>query len=254
MKLTDGALEVGSILLPNGIILEPSGQDVRLRRGATTLVTITPAGVITSGSQGSAYTQTYSTADKTHADLTAADLTDNTTGTVGVTLAAGAGHSYLTFPHTFIGGTDAVEPVTALTLGYKFKIISWAFVTEALLVGAAGSRVANLEIGTTDVGTVVSTCTIPIANAVVGVVTAGTTVTGANTGSAAATFSIEIATGGTAFTAGSGTFQILVQNMDTADALASLAAQTDALLVDLTDSKRLANSIIDDLQALGLVL
>lgn len=74
MQKIDGALEVASILLPNGILIEASGQDVRLRQGATILVTITPAGVITPGAQGSAYTQTYSTADKTHANLTATGI------------------------------------------------------------------------------------------------------------------------------------------------------------------------------------
>lgn len=254
MDIIQGALGVGGLLLPNGIIIEPSGSNIVFRRGATIILTMTPAGILTPGTQGSAYTQTYSTANKTHADLTAADLTDSTTGSASTTLAAGVGLHRLSFAHTFIGGTDAVEPVTNLTLGYKFKILSWAFITDVLLAGAGGSRVANMEIGSTDVGTVVSTCTIPIANAAVGTVTAGTAVSGANTGSSSATFSIEIAASGTEFTAGKGQFSILVQNMDTADALASLAAQTDALLVDLTDVKQLANSIIDDLQTLTLVL
>jgi len=38
--------------------------------------------------QRSAYTQTYSTADKTHANLTSATLTDNTSGTANTTLQA----------------------------------------------------------------------------------------------------------------------------------------------------------------------
>ena len=73
MDKIDGALEVGGILLPNGILLEVFGQNVRLRQGATVLLTVTPAGVITPGAQGSAYTQTYSTASKTTANLTAAN-------------------------------------------------------------------------------------------------------------------------------------------------------------------------------------
>lgn len=187
---------------------------------------------------GSAYTQSYSTADRTHD----AALTDSTTGSAGAALAAGAGYSLLAIPHTFIGGTSAVESVTTLTLGFKFKIISWAAVTTVALVGSGGSRVANMEIGATDVGTVASTITVPIANTAVGTVTAGTAVEGANTGAANATFSIEIASGGTAFTAGSVMFLVLIQNMDTADAIASLAA-------NLLDLKQLMNSVIDDLQS-----
>lgn len=158
-----------------------------------------------------------------------AALTDNSTGSAGNTIAAGVGISYLKFPHTFIGGTAAVEPVTAFTVGYKFKILSWVFVTEVLLVGAAGSRVANMEINSTDVGIVPSTVTIPIANAAVGTVTAGLAVSGANTGTNTDTFSIEIQNGGTQFTAGSGTFIVTVQNMDTADAIASLASKINTL-------------------------
>lgn len=149
-------------------------------------------------------------------------------------VATGAGIQTIEFPHTFIGGTAAVEPVTNYTPGYKFRIVSWAFVTEVLLVGAIGSRVANMEINTTDVGTVPSTITIPIANAAVGTVTAGTAVAGANTGSATDTISIEIAAGGTQFTAGSGTFLITIQNMDTADALASISDHVNDIIASLT--------------------
>lgn len=161
-------------------------------------------------------------------------ITDNSTGSATNTIAAGAGVSQLEIPHTFIGGTAAVEPVTTLVLGYKFKILSWSFVTHVLLVGAAGSRVANMEINAVDVGTVPSTVTIPIANAAVGAVTSGTAVAGANTGSASDSFSIEIASGGTAFTAGSGTFIIVIQNMDTADSIATLSAHVNSLIASLT--------------------
>lgn len=161
-------------------------------------------------------------------------ITDNSTGTASNTIAATAGVQQLFFPHTFIGGTSAVEPVTTYVMPYKFKILSWVFVTEVLLVGAAGSRVANMEIDATDVGTVPSTVTIPIANAAVGTVTAGTAVAGANTGNAGQSFSIEIAAGGTQFTAGSGTFVVTVQNMDTADAVASLADHVNDLITALT--------------------
>jgi len=161
-------------------------------------------------------------------------ITDASGATASNGIALGIGITQLFFPHTFIGGTAAVEPVTNLVLGYAFKILSWTFVTEVLLAGAAGSRVANMEIGTTDVGTVVSTCTIPIANAAVGTLTAGTAVSGAQTGTAASTFSIEIANGGTLFSAGSGTFVVTIQNLDTADAIASLSDHVNDLIVALT--------------------
>ncbi len=161
-------------------------------------------------------------------------LTDNTTGTASNTLAAGVGVQHWFFTHTFISGTAAVEPVTTWVPGFAFKILGWHTVTSALLVGAAGSRVANMEIGGTDVGTVPSTVTIPIANAALGTVTAGTAVAGANTGSASDSFSIEIAAGGTEFTAGIVTFVVQVQNMDEANAAASLADHVNDLITSLT--------------------
>lgn len=182
---------------------------------------------------------------------TSAALTDSSTGAASTTLAAGVGYEILTFSHTFIGGTSAVEPVTTLTLGFKFKIISWTAVVDVLLVGAGGSRTCNMEIGTTDVGTSPSTLVIAEANATVGTVIAGAAVAGANTGSAAATFSIEIASGGTAFSAGKVTFQILVQNMDTADAIASLAAQVNAHTVEVAADIAKDNLIRTNMRAKG---
>ncbi len=160
--------------------------------------------------------------------LTTAGAIDN------ANVAAGVGRSQLFFPHTWIGGTAAVEPVTTLVIPYKFKLISWYFVTEVALVGGGGSRVANMEIGTTDVGTVPSTCTILIAATATGTVTAGTAIAGAQTGNAGDNISIEIAAGGTAFTAGSGTFVIDIANMDTCDSIASLSDHVNDLIVSLT--------------------
>ncbi len=156
-----------------------------------------------------------------------ANLTNSTTGTPGATLTAGVGVQQLSIPHTFIGGTAAVEPVTTMVIPYKFKILSFNFVTEVALVGAAGSRVANMEIGTTDLTGGV--CTILIAATAVGTVTPATAVTALNTGSAGDSISIEIASGGTQFTAGSGTFVINIQNMDLADAVASLNASITSI-------------------------
>lgn len=150
-------------------------------------------------------------------------LTDSSTGSDAVSaIAAGFGVQEWRFSHTFIGGTSAVEPVTAWTPGYKFKILSWSAVVDVLLVGAGGSRVFNMEIGTTDVGSTPSTLTLAEANATLGTVVAGTAVSGANTGTSTDTFSIELANGGTAFSAGKISIIVKVQNMDTADAMATL--------------------------------
>lgn len=162
-------------------------------------------------------------------------MTDNSTGTASDTIAAGVGVYDLTIPHTFEAGAGAGEVVTAITIGHAFKILAWTFITDVPGVGAGASRVFNMEIGTTDVGTVVSTVTATEAStSAKGELTAGTAVSGANTGTAADTFSIEVAAGGTAFTAGSGSFIVRLQNMDSANAVASLADHVNDLITALT--------------------
>lgn len=204
--------------------------------------------------QCAAYTQTHDTANRTVAAATQEALTDSTTGTASNTLAAGAGVMTLTIPHTIEAGTSAGEVITAYTLGYKFKVLAWSFTTDVPGVGSSASRVFNMEIGTTDVGSTPSTLTLTEAStSAKGEQTAGTTVTGANTGSSSDTFSIEVAAGGTAFTAGSGVFTVKVQNMDTADAFASLVDEHTKGVADDLDNRSTLTAIIDDLQEKGLV-
>ena len=152
-------------------------------------------------------------------------VVDSSTGTAGNAIAAGVGVYTLTVPWTWATSTSAIDVMTAIVPGHAFKVLAWDWTDGGtVLVGASGSRVANLEIGTTDVGTVASTCTVVQAGTANGRRIAGTTVTGANTGSATDTLSVEIASGGTTITAGDGAFHIKIQNMDTANALASLVA------------------------------
>lgn len=159
-----------------------------------------------------------------------AATTDNSTGSAGDTVAAGAGVTTLTFPFTFTTSTSAIDVVTNYVPGYKFKVLGWSWIDGGtLLVGASGSRVANMEIGSTDVGTVPSTCTVVQASTATGRKIDGTAVSGANTGTSSDTLSIEIASGGTDITAGNGSFVIRIQNMDTADAIASFAAKLNTM-------------------------
>lgn len=157
----------------------------------------------------------------------AAVITDSTTGDSAATAAAaGFGVYTLVLPVTLpVGGTTAVDQVTAFTIGHKFKILSWAYLEAVATTGTNSTRPYNMEIGTTDVGTVPSVLTITTAGAAVGRIIAGAAVAGANTGSAAATFSIEVAASGTTHDAGSGAFLVTIQNMDTADAYAAALAK-----------------------------
>lgn len=160
----------------------------------------------------------------------AAVLTDSTTGSDAVSAAAaGFGVSDLIIPATpnlSTLSTGGVDLATGIVLGYKFKILSWEFITTVAGTGSGASLVFNLEIGTVDVGTVASTCTVTLSGTdTIGKRTAATAVAGANTGTATDALSVEVAGSGTAFTDGSGYFVVKVQNMDTADAFATLLAK-----------------------------
>lgn len=149
----------------------------------------------------------------------AAVLTDSTTGSDAVSAAAaGFGVSDLIIPATpnlSTLSTGGVDLATGIVPGYKFKILSWEFITTVVGEGAGASLVFNLEIGTVDVGTVASTCTVTLSGTdTIGKRTAATAVAGANTGTATDALSVEVAGSGTAFTDGSGYFVVKVQNMD----------------------------------------
>jgi len=160
-----------------------------------------------------------------------ADLTNNTTGTPAATLNAGTGVATLTIPLTSLVtglGVLAIDLLTNYVPGYAFKLLAFDFITTVAGTGAGASQVFNLEIGTTNVTGGVLTVTLA-STATIGVQTNGTAITAANTGTATDTLSIEMAAGGTVFTAGAGYFVIKVQNMDTANAVASLNASITAI-------------------------
>jgi len=159
-------------------------------------------------------------------------LTDNSGGTASNTIAAGVAIQKFFFSHTFIGGTAAAEPVTNWTPGYAFEIVQFECVTSVLLAGAGGSRVFNIEIGATNLTGGVLTAVI--ANAAVGTLTAATAITGNNVGTASDNISIELAAGGTEFTAGSITLILTVRNLDLENAIASLSDHVNDLITSLT--------------------
>lgn len=177
-----------------------------------------------------------------------ADITDSSAGTgaAGGTIAAGVGLYPLTIPvpaNLSTLGTGGVDVATGIVIPHKFAIDSWEFITTVAGTGSGASLVFNLEIGTTDVGTTPSTCTVTLAGtSAIGERTAGTAVSGANTGAADATLSLEVAGSGTAFTAGSGYFVVWIKNMDIADAFAVLAAENAAVLSSLEAAGYMATS------------
>jgi hypothetical protein len=159
-------------------------------------------------------------------------LTDNSTGTGTDTIAAGVGVTTVTIPLTSLAtglSTSAIDLLTAYTPGYAFKILAFGFVTTVAGTGAGASQVFNLEIGTTNVTGGALTVTLASTDTI-GEVTSATAVTAANVGTASDTISIEMAAGGTVFTAGAGYFTIRIQNMDTANAVASLSDKINEVI------------------------
>lgn len=164
-------------------------------------------------------------------------ITDSTGGTPAATLAATTGIQTVIIPVSSLAtglSTSAMDLLTNYTPGYAFELLKFDFVTTIAGTGAGASQTFNLEIGTTNVtGGVVNTTLA--STATVGSITAGTTITAANTGTASDTISIEMAAGGTVFSAGSGYFVLKLRNLDTVNAISSVAAQSAALRTALVD-------------------
>lgn len=160
------------------------------------------------------------------ADASQVAITDNSTGTVGDTIAAGAGVYTLNFPMALKEITDG-DFLTDYTIGHKFKLLSFGYVADVESSTSSKASTITLEIGAT--GTTGGSLALTTAlTDTTGKVTAATAITALNTGSSSATISI-IGASTTAFAEGSGSLQILVQNMDTADAIASLADKWNEL-------------------------
>lgn len=161
-------------------------------------------------------------------------FTDNSGGTPSDTIAATVGISTITIPITTLDlGTSAIDLITAYTPGYAFEILSIDWVTTVVGSGTSASQSFNLEIGSTDLTGGVVNVTLA-STATVGSITNGTAITGGNIGTATDTISLEMAGGGTAFSDGSGFFVIKIRNLDTVNAIASLAQHVNDLITSVT--------------------
>lgn len=154
-------------------------------------------------------------------------ITDSSGGTAAAAIAANVGVSQISFPLNLaagpMAGTSAADVVTGFVPGFRFKLLALDFVTGVAGTGSGASQTLNLEIGTTNV--TAGTLNVTLASTSdVGELTEGAAITGANTGTASDAFSVELAASGTAFTGGSGNLIVTIQNLDTADAFATIVA------------------------------
>lgn len=112
--------------------------------------------------------------------------------------------------------TSAIDLLTDLVLGYKFRIEAFSFVTTVVGAGAdddQSSQVFNLAIGSTALTGGELTVDLS-ATDTVGKVAEGTAITGENVGSETDAISIEMAEGGVAFASGAGYFSLRVKNLE----------------------------------------
>lgn len=156
-------------------------------------------------------------------------FTDNTGGSASSTLAAGVGIHYWSF-YAKLSDVTAAASVGAFTPGYAFKIlsISWLGLQAGTGAGATITFTPTISGVAITGGVLVPT----LANATAGSVVAASTITGANTGTSASTFALT-ASAITAFTNGTGTIIVKVQNTDEANAFASLADKVNDVIAAL---------------------
>lgn len=156
-------------------------------------------------------------------------LTNNTGGTVSNTLAVGVGIQTLSF-HFSAAAFANGDLLTNYVPGYAFKILKFDARCVAPVTTAAKAATLNLEIVSTDVtGGVISLSGLYA----MGAAQAGSAVTANNIGAATDSFSIE-ASAVTTFIEGEFELIIELANMDTVNALASLAAKTNEIITALT--------------------
>jgi hypothetical protein len=156
-----------------------------------------------------------------------AALTDSTTGTAGTTLAAGTGVQTVAIPVILNKITGAADVLTAYTPGYRFKILSVSFAVSSPVTTAAKAATLTFKIGSTV--TTGGAMALTSANCTpLGALVAGSSITAANVGLSTDTITLA-ATAVTAFAEGEGYVLVRLQNMDTADAAASLANLLGAL-------------------------
>lgn len=152
---------------------------------------------------------------------TQAAVTDSSTGTAGTTVAAGTGVYNLVFQFDLADIADG-DLVTDWIVGHKFKVLENYFFASEPVTTAAKATTLSIDIG----ATIITNSSIALTSAnctPAGAKVDNAGVLAANTGSATDTLTIKAATT-TAFVEGKGFLVVRIQNMDTADAVASIVS------------------------------
>ena len=152
-------------------------------------------------------------------------FTDNTTGSSSDTLAAGVGVQSLAF---FVNLAQiTATTIMSFTPGFAFKVLAIQFSSEIAVTTAA--KAATITPYINGVSTTGGALALTSANCTPkGTTVTGSTITAGNTGTSAQTLAL-VASTVTAFSEGSGWIILRVQNMDSANATASLAAKINTI-------------------------
>jgi len=162
-------------------------------------------------------------------DAAISAFTDNTGGTASSTLAAGVGMETLA---VFVN----LAQITATTIfnitpGYAFKVLGINFTVEVAVT--TGAKLATITPYVNGVSVTGGALALTSANCTPkGTTVAGSAITAGNSGTSAQTLTL-VASGVTAFSEGSGWVVLKLQNVDTQNAIASLADKTNDLLAAL---------------------
>lgn len=157
-------------------------------------------------------------------------LTDNTTGTASDTLAVGVG--VMVVPIFVNLAQITGTTIFTHTPGFAFKVLSIDFSVEVAVTTAAKLATITPYIGGVtvtggDLDLTSANCTPK------GAVVTGDAITAANTGTSGQALTL-VATSVTPFVEGSGWILLRIQNMDSANAFASLADHINDLITSLT--------------------
>lgn len=158
-----------------------------------------------------------------------AALTDNTTGASSGTLAAGVGECLIAF-YLNMADITAVDIINGYTPGFAFKILGLTLhMVKAVTTGGKAATLTPKINGVALTGGVLALSGTYALNQQI----QGAAISGLNTGTSASTLTL---TGSavTPFTEGEGWIIIRIQNMDTANAFASLAAKVAAIISGVT--------------------
>jgi hypothetical protein len=156
-----------------------------------------------------------------------AAFTDNTTGTASSTLAAGVG-IYNVSAYINLVNITATGNVFYFLPGHAFKVLSMSATTEK--PESVASKAVTLTPYVNGISVTGGALALTTANVVsVGGNISATSITAVNTGTSVQSLNIQCSTFTAAFTNGAVRVILTIQNMDSANAIASLASKINTI-------------------------